>query len=274
VTARGACFNRRATQYQERTNNLPAVMTRRLLTALPLTMAAFAALPSMSVADHAWYVNGRPIHWASTVNPAPIDLGDNLNDPVWDSLRYVPAFYWSIGTLPSGGLGLSPVLRVNTRAGGLASNEVEMYDGYYGRTGWVGQAVLSSIDSEGHIGNASVQLNRSYSLSEREKHAAINHEVGHTLGLDHENGTVMCAVLCGIDNPVQHDYDVLTYVNWHIDSYNTTTGDVDAPAPVGETTARRSGPKGVVFVTRLRDRAVRVVFRDYVSETAARAAIR
>ncbi|HYN50935.1 MAG TPA: hypothetical protein VES62_08425, partial [Thermoleophilaceae bacterium] len=154
-------------------------MTRKLITALLVTISALALLPAVAGADHAWIVNGRPIHWASTVNPAQIDLGDNLNDPVWDSQRYVPAFYWSIGTLPSGELGLSPVLRVNTRAGGLASNEVEMYDGYYGRTGWVGQAVLSSIDSEGHIGNASVQLNRSYSLSEREKHAAINHEVGH-----------------------------------------------------------------------------------------------
>ena len=248
-------------------------MTRRFLTALILTVSALTALPAAAGANHAWIVNGRAVHWASTVNPAQIDLGDNLNDPVWDSQRYVPAFSWSYGTLLSGELGLSPVLRVNTHAGQLASNEVEMYDGYYGRAGWVGQAILSSIDSQGHIGDASIQLNRSYSLSPQEKHAAINHEVGHTLGLGHENGTVMCPVLCGIDNPVKHDYDVLTSVNLHTDSYNTTMGGVQAPAQVGETKARRAGAKGIVFVTRLRNRAVRVVFRDYVSEKAASAAL-
>lgn len=248
-------------------------MSRRLLTALLLTISALTALPAAAGANHVWYVNGKPVHWASTVNPAQIDLGDNLNDPVWDSMRHVPSWVWSSGTLPAGGLGPSPVLRVNTRAGGLASNEVEMYDGLYGQNGWVGQASLNSIDAQGHIRDATMQLNRSYPLSSREKHAAINHEVGHTLGLAHENGTVMCAALCGIDNPTRHDYDVLTFVNFHLDGYNTPTLNTRAPAEVGETIARRDGPRAVVFVTRLRDRAVRVLFRDYVSARAASAAL-
>lgn len=249
-------------------------MTRRLLTALLLSALALAVNAGAAAADHAWYVDGRPVHWASTVDPAVIDLGDNLDDPVWDDLRFVPSWVWSATTLPSGELGLSPYLRVSTRPGGLPSNEVEMYDDFYGANGWVGQATLNYIDSEGHIRGATIELNRSYLLTQREKHAAINHEVGHTLGLTHQDGTVMCAVLCGIENPVAHDYEVLDSVNSHIDAYDTTIPDVQTPARVGGTRVRRDGPRALVYITRLRGGGARAVFRDFVSAAAATSALR
>ena len=249
-------------------------MTRRFLLTALLCLSTLAALPAAAAADHAWLLNGQAAHWASTTEPAQIDVGDNLNDPVWDSQRLAPSLAWSASPLASGALGPSPFLRVNTQAGGLVSNEVEMYDGFYGEDGWIGQATLDSIDPEGHIRDATVQLNRSYSLAETEKHAAIVHEVGHTLGLSHQEGTVMCPFLCGIENPVAHDYEMLALVNSHTDSYDTTSLRLDAPAEVGETTARRDGPRAVVFVSRVSDRAVRVVIRDFVSNAAASAALR
>jgi hypothetical protein len=253
---------------------MSAHVTLRFLSTVLLAVCTLATLPAVAAADHVWFVDSYAAHWASTTEPAQIDLGDNLDDPVWDSQRFDPSLAWSASPLASGQLGLSPFLRVNTQAGGLASNEVEMYDGFYGEDGWIGQATLDSIDPEGHIRDATVQLNRSYSLSEREKHAAIVHEVGHTLGLAHQEGTVMCPFLCGIEDPVAHDYEMLTIVNSHTDSYDTPALRLEAPAEVGETTARRDGPKAVVFVSRVADRAVRVVIRDFVSSEAARAALR
>jgi hypothetical protein len=248
-------------------------MARRVLLAAIGALLGFVAIPGVAGANHVWWIGGRAVHWASTTNPAQIDLGDNLDDPVWDSQRYIPAFVWSIGVVGPGQLGLSPYLRVNTRAGRLASNEVEMYDGFYGRNGWVGQATLNSIDSQGHIRDATVQLNQSYSLSNSQKQATINHEVGHTLGLAHQAGTVMCPVLCGIVNPVRHDWELVTFINAHTDSYGTARLRLQVPERPGETAKRRDGPRAVVYVTRLRDGNVRVRFRDFVSREAATAAV-
>jgi hypothetical protein len=250
-------------------------MARRVLLLTTVgVLLGLAALPGVAVAGHAWLVNGRAVHWASTTNPVQIDLGDNLDDPVWDSQRYIPAWVWSIGVVGSGQLGLSPYMRADTRAGGLASNEVEMHDGFYGRNGWVGQATLNSIDSQGHIRDATIQLNQSYSLSDSQKQATINHEVGHTLGLAHQAGTVMCPVLCGIVNPVQHDFETVTFINAHTDSYDTPTLSLQAPQEPGETTKHRDGPRAVVYVTRLRNGDLRVLVRDFISAEAATVAAR
>ena len=248
-------------------------MIRRNFTALLLALSALLAPPAAAHADHAWYVNGQPAHWASTVEPAQIDLGENLSDPVWDSLSHVPAFVWSLSPSTPGQLGLSPVLRVNTTAGGLPSNEVEMYDGFYGPNGWIGEATVS-VDAQGHITDGTVQLNRSYLLTQSQKHTAINHEVGHTLGLAHENATVMCPVLCGIENPVSHDYEVLAEVNAHVDGYSTTVGEVPPATRVGRATVHRDGRRALVYVTQLRNDGVRLIVRDFVSEAAATAALR
>ncbi len=254
--------------------NYHSPMACRALLAAAAALFGFTALAGAAEASHVWWINGRAVHWASTTNPAQIDLGDNVDDPVWDSQRHIPAFVWSIGVTGPGQLGLSPYLRVSTQAGGQASNEVEIHDGFYGRNGWVGQATLNSIDSQGHIRDATVHLNQSYVLSESQKQATINHEVGHTLGLSHQAGTVMCPVLCGISNPVQHDWDVVTFVNAHSDSYNTPSLALRASARPGRTVQRRDGRKAVVYVTRLRNGKVRVRFRDFISVEAASAALR
>jgi len=84
----------------------------------------------------------------------------------------------------------------------------------------------------------------------------------------------MCAVLCGIENPVAHDYEVLDSVNSHTDAYDTTIPDVQTPARVGRTRVRRDGRRALVYTTRLRGGGARVVFRDFVSRKAATAALR
>jgi hypothetical protein len=257
-----------------RVSRYSAPVARRILVITVATICSLVAFPGAAGASHVWSVGGRPLHWASTTNPTQIDLGDNLDDPVWDSQRHIPAFVWSIAITGPGQLGLSPIMRVNTVAGGLASNEVEMYDGFYGRAGWVGQATLNSIDSQGHIRDAAIHLNQSYSLSGSEKHATINHEIGHTLGLAHQAGTVMCPVLCGIGNPVEHDWAVVSFVNAHTDTYTTTAHNLPAPGRAGRTVKRRDGPKAVVYVTRLRSGNVRVRIRDFISADAAIAAAR
>lgn len=241
--------------------------------ALLLALAALLAVPPLAAATHVWTVNGRAVHWPSTTNPAQIELGDNLDDPVWNNLRNVPGLVWSVTPKSGGGVTASPYVRLPVRGGSLASNEVEMYDGFYGQTGWVGQTTLTRIDSNGHILDARVELNQSYSLTQSQKQATINHEVGHAIGLSHQAGTVMCPVLCGIQNPVKHDYEIVNFVNAHRDGYGTAALRLQAPAQPGATRKLRDGPRAVVYVTRLEDQSVRVRFRDYVSQLAADAAL-
>jgi hypothetical protein len=84
----------------------------------------------------------------------------------------------------------------------------------------------------------------------------------------------MCPVLCGIPNPVQHDWDVVTYVNAHTDTYTAAALALRAPRQPGRTVQRRDGPKAVVYVTRLRNGTVRIRFRDFIAVAAASAALR
>ena len=69
----------------------------------------------MAAANHVWTVNGKPVHWASVANPAQIELGDNLDDSVWDRQRSVATLLWSAAPKSGGGMAPSPYVRLYNR---------------------------------------------------------------------------------------------------------------------------------------------------------------
>lgn len=200
---------------------------RGILIALTAPVA-FVALSVITSADHAW----ANYHWARTSNPFTLKLGDNVSS-AWDSYLATTSSDWSDST----------VLNTTIVAGGTrpkncrpTSGRVEVCNARYGNTGWLGVAQIWASGS--HITQAIVKLNDTYFDTPTYNTPAWRNlvtcqEVGHTLGLDHQDenfsnpnlGTCMDYTNDPDSNqhPNQHDYSQLEAIYSHTDS-TTTVG--------------------------------------------------
>jgi hypothetical protein len=215
-------------------------LVSRLVRRSVCLLAVIAALvaPGTAAANHSW----GGYHWARQANPFTLKLGDNLGS-VWDPILATTSSDWSRST----------VLDTTIVAGGTkprscraTQGRVEVCDASYGNNGWLGVASIS-ISGGSHITAGSVKVNDYYfSLPTYNTTAWRNlvmcQEVGHTLGLDHQDenfnnanlGTCMDYTNDPSTNqhPDQHDYDELQIIYAHLDS-TTTIGQtaVSAAAP-------------------------------------------
>lgn len=187
---------------------------------------------SQALASHSW----GSYHWARTANPFTLKLGDNVS-AAWDSYLATTAADWSA----------SSVLDLTTVSGSGGKNckakagRVEVCNSKYGRNGWLG--VASIWASGDHITQGTVKLNDTYfNMTKYNTPAWRNlvmcQEVGHTLGLDHQDEDFANAPLGTCmdyssdpepnQHPNLHDYEMLETIYAHLDS--TTTLDVSAAA--------------------------------------------
>jgi len=220
-------------------------------------IALLAVLGSFTVvsAGHSW----NDFHWARTHNPFTLKLG--VNTPSWWHPYVIKTSVdWN----------QSEVLETEIVAGSTTSlacsptsGRVEVCVDYYGTTGWLGIAQVWLSGS--HIVQGTVKVNETYFHTPQYNSSAWRHlvmcqEVGHTLGLDHQDeafanvnlGTCMDYTndpdgsangqLSNV-SPNAHDYDQLSLIYAHLDG--TTT--------VGNTTAARNLPpamRQIAFATR------------------------
>ncbi len=201
---------------------------QRLLTALliPLALAAF---PALTYASHSW----GTYHWARTSNPFTLKLGDNVSG-AWNSSLVTTSFDWTESTVLNTSIVLGNNLS-NLRRCPPTSGRVEVCATTYGNNGWLG---VASIWISGlHITRGTVKLNNTYFNTTKYnttawKNLVMCQEVGHTLGLDHQDvvftnsnlGTCMDYTNnpAGNEHPNQHDYDQLvTIYTPHTDSTTT-----------------------------------------------------
>jgi hypothetical protein len=203
---------------------------RRLL-GIALLAVAVSALPSLVLGTHSW----GGYHWARTANPFTLKVGDNVKSQ-WDSILNTTISDWSQSTV----LDLTKVTGAakgrNCRPN---AGRVEVCNGAYGNNGWLGIAQIW-VSGGVHITQGSVRLNDTYFNTSTYNTTAWRNlvscqEVGHTLGLDHQDenfnnanlGTCMDYTSNPGTNqhPNQHDYDELVIIYTHLDS-TTTVGSL------------------------------------------------
>ena len=202
--------------------------------ALPL-----AALALPAAATHSW----AGYHWARTANPFTIKLGDNV-DTKWDSYLATTSSDWTA----------SAVLDTTIVAGSTTGKRcaatvgrVEVCNAAYGNRGWLGIASIS-ITGGTHITQGTVKLNDSYFDTAQYNTPAWRNlvscqEVGHTLGLDHQDEVFTNANLNTCmdytndpstnQHPNAHDYEELAIIYQHLDT-TTTISAATAGAAVAE----------------------------------------
>lgn len=220
---------------------------RRLL----LPLAASAALVGMAAgpaaATHSW----GGYHWARTSNPFTLKLGDNVSNE-WDAILATTSSYWAQSavldtTIVPGAAGTPKRCRPT-------SGRVEVCNTTFGNTGWLGIASVWASGS-GHITQGTVKLNDTYFNTPKYNTPAWRNvvscqEVGHTLGLNHQDEDFTNADLNTCmdysNNPVPnqypnaHDYQMLESTYSHLDSTTTisaSTGQSAAAAGAGNSQA-------------------------------------
>lgn len=198
-----------------------------------LGLLALAAFASVADASHAW----GPYHWARTSNPFTLKLGDNVSS-AWDSYLATTSSDWSASSVVPGGTVSNPKRCRPT------SGRVEVCNAAYGNTGWLGVAQIWV--SVTHITQGTVKVNDTYFNTATYNTPAWRNfvmcqEVGHTLGLDHQDvifdnpnlGTCMDYTSNPSTNqhPNQHDYDQLGAIYAHLDSSTTLSATIASKMP-------------------------------------------
>ncbi|MDP2671788.1 MAG: hypothetical protein Q8P13_05025 [bacterium] len=182
--------------------------------------------PPLSSANHSW----GNFHWARTANPFTLKTGDNVS-LAWDQYLRTTASDWSQSSV----LDLAVVAgSTNARRCRPTAGRLEVCSYTYGRNGWLGLAQIWV--SGGHITQAVTKLNDTYFKTSTYnspgwRNLVMCQEVGHTLGLDHQDedfynlplGSCMDYTSEPTPNqhPNQHDYDELETIYSHLDSFTS-----------------------------------------------------
>jgi hypothetical protein len=209
-----------------------ATMRSRSRIAILVALFALVAFAAPASANHSW----GNYHWARTSNPFTLKVGDNVSN-AWDSYLNTTISDWSKSTV----LNLTKVAgQASARRCPATTGRVEVCNNTYGNNGWLG--VASVWASGSHITQGTVKLNDTYFNTSTYNTPAWRNlvscqEVGHTLGLDHQDenfnnanlGTCMDYTNDPSSNqhPNSHDYAQLESIYSHLDS-TTTVGAMPA----------------------------------------------
>jgi hypothetical protein len=214
-------------------------MRTRLACLAAISIIAAGATAAAASAAHSW----GNYHWARTVNPFTVPLGDRVTSD-WDGRLAKSSSDWSASSVLD-----SPVVAGIGTGCSAVDGRIQVCNEFYGFNGWLG---LAQIWTRGrHIRRALARMNDSYlsspNYSNTNKQHVMCQEVGHGYGLGHQDESGADLNTCmdysnALDNPSPnaHDYQQLeTIYNSHVDSSSTVGSAV--PAGSGRVIHRRDG---------------------------------
>lgn len=217
--------------------------------------SAAIAIVGTAYASHSW---GK-YHWARTSNPFTVKLGDNVSSG-WDAYLSEASSDWSASSVLD-----TTVVAGNGSNCSPTSGRVEVCNGAYGTTGWLGIARIWTTRGT-HIAQGVVQVNDTYFNTPTYNTAAwrrlvMCQEVGHEFGLDHQDenfsnsnlGTCMDYTSDpdgppSNEHPNAHDYEQLQKIYAHTDRFGTSapaSAELPGSAPPFSQAGRANGSRYV-----------------------------
>lgn len=213
-------------------------------------MLLTASIASAVQANHSW----GGYHWGRTISPFTLKLGDNLSSN-WDPYLGTMSSDWSVSSVLDTAIVSG---RTNPRNCRATNGRVEVCNNKYGSNGWLGLAQIWVNGS--HITQGVTKVNDTYFNTAKYntsawKNLVMCQEVGHTLGLDHQDenfsntnlGTCMdytddpSGLLknqLGNEHPNAHDYEELETIYAHLDSFATVQSGIQK-LPLGLSIGKR-----------------------------------
>jgi hypothetical protein len=192
------------------------------------TALATIVLGSPLSADHHW----GNYHWARTANPFTLTVVNSMTSD-WDSYAAVSVSDWSSSTVLNMTQKEGSTDDRDRRQCSAPAGQVRICNMTFGYNQWLGIAGIS-IDNDGHIFTGYVKLNdsyfgTSYYNTNLWKQSVVCQELGHVLGLDHQDedfdneplGTCMDYQDPPTATPDRHDYDELEAIYAHLDTFNS-----------------------------------------------------
>jgi len=197
-------------------------------------MLVSVALVGTALANHSW----GGYHWSRSANPLVLNVGDNV-DSRWDAYLDGAIADWSASTV----LDLNKISGgTNPASCGPTAGRIEVCNGSYGSTGWLGIAQIW-LTSGSHITQATTKLNDTYFDTPAYntppwRRLVACQEIAHDFGLDHQDenfnnpnlGTCMdytndpdggaggaSSSDPSNEHPNQHDYAELVTIYSHLD---------------------------------------------------------
>lgn len=199
-----------------------------------MTVAGFA---TFAFASHSW----GGYHWARTANPFTLKLGDNVSG-AWDTHLGITSSDWSQSSVLDTTITAGQTNPKNCRA---VNGKVQVCNSTYGNNGWLGVAQIWVSGS--HIVQGAVKVNDTYFNTPTYntpawRNLVMCQEVGHTLGLDHQDenfynlnlGTCMDYTndparndgLGDNQHPNAHDYEEIGIIYGHPDGFTSVLNSI------------------------------------------------